>query len=107
MEKTMIPGYTIGVDAYGDIRNICPVFGKKVAVIGGQKALEAAQYAIVKAIEEAEMEIVGIFWYGGEASVENIEKLRPQVQEAEMLFAVGGGMAIDTCKVLAHEMELP
>ena len=53
MVKTMMPGYTIGVDAYGDIKNVCPVYGKKVAVIGGKRALEAAEYAIVKAVEEA------------------------------------------------------
>ena len=48
-----------------------------------------------------------MFWYGGEASVENMEMLRPQVAEADMLFAVGGGKAIDTCKVLAHSMGRP
>ena len=43
MEKSLFPGYTIGVDAYEDIRNVCPAYGKKVAVIGGEKALAAAK----------------------------------------------------------------
>ena len=107
MEKTMMPGYTIGVDAYGDIKNICPTYGSKVAIIGGKRALAAAQDAIVKAVEQAGMETIGVFWYGGEASRENMEMLRTQIACADMIFAVGGGKAIDTCKVLAHEMEMP
>lgn len=107
MLKTVMPGYTIGVDAYGDIRNVCPIYGKKVAVIGGKRALEAAQNAIVKAAEEAQLDVIGVFRYGGEASGENMDLLRPKIEGADMLFAVGGGKAIDTCKVLAHEMNLP
>lgn len=33
--------------------------------------------------------------------------LRPQVAEADMIFAVGGGKAIDTCKVLSQETHRP
>ena len=107
MNKTMIPGYTIGVDAYGDVKNVCPIYGKKIAIIGGKRALEAAEHAIVKAAEEAELDVIGVFWYGGEASRENMDMLRPKIEGADMIFAVGGGKATDTCKVLAHEMNLP
>lgn len=107
MEKTLFPGYTIGLDAYDDIANVCPAYGKKIAIIGGKRALAAAQDLILKAIEKTDMEVVGAFWYGGEASVENIDMLRPQVEKADMIFAVGGGKAIDTCKVLAHTTNRP
>ena len=107
MEKSLFPGYTIGVDAYEDIRNVCPAYGKKVAVIGGEKALAAAKDKILKAMEGTGLEVVGVFWYGGEASMENIEMLRPKAAEADMIFAVGGGKAIDTCKVLAHDTHRP
>ena len=33
--------------------------------------------------------------------------LRPQIEQADMIFAVGGGKAIDTCKVLAQETHRP
>ena len=98
MDKTIFPGYTVGPDAYEDIGAVCPAYGKKVAVIGGKRALAAAADAIVASAEKAGMEVVGVFWYGGEAS---------QVAEADMIFAVGGGKAIDTCKVLAHETNRP
>lgn len=107
MDKTIFPGYTVGPDAYEDIGAVCPAYGKKVAVIGGKRALAAAGDAIVASARQAGMEVTGVFWYGGEASRENMDMLRPQVADADMIFAVGGGKAIDTCKVLAHETNRP
>ena len=107
MQKALFPGYTVGPDAYDDIVNICSAYGKKAAIIGGRKALAAAEPQIGKAVEGSGIEITGTFWYGGEASRENMDMLRPQVADADMIFAVGGGKAIDTCKVLAHETNRP
>lgn len=107
MQNTLFPGYTIGTDAYDAVKDICPSYGKKVAIIGGKRALEAAQDKIMKAAEEAGLEVIGSFWYGGEASYENMAMLDPKVEEADMIFAVGGGKAIDTCKVLAQRSNRP
>ena len=85
--------------------------GSDVTVIATGKmvyeALAAAEPQIRKAVEGSGIEITGTFWYGGEASRENMDMLRPQVADADMIFAVGGGKAIDTCKVLAHETNRP
>ena len=105
--KTLFPGYSIGVDAYQDVPAVCAPFGKKAVIIGGKRALEAAKDKILAAIEGSPIEITGVHWYGGEASVENIEALRPAAEGADMIFAVGGGKAIDTCKVLAHSLGKP
>ena len=51
MQKALFPGYTVGPDAYDDIVNICPAYGKKAAIIGGKKALAAAEDKIRKAVE--------------------------------------------------------
>ena len=107
MQKALFPGYSVGPDAYEDIANICPAYGKTAAIIGGKHALAAVEDKIRKAMESSGIEIIGTFWYGGEASRENMEMLRPQVADADMIFAVGGGKAIDTCKVLAHETNRP
>ena len=107
MQKALFPGYTVGPDAYEDIANICPAYGKKAAIIGGRHALAAAEDKIRQAVEGSGIEIIGTFWYGGEASRENMDRLRPQVAEVDMIFAVGGGKAIDTCKVLSHETNRP
>ena len=92
MQKALFPGYTVGPDAYEDIVNICSAYGKKAAIIGGRKALAAAEPQIRKAVEGSGIEIIGTFWYGGEASRENMDMLRPQVADADMIFAVGGGV---------------
>ena len=51
MQKALFPGYTVGPDAYDDIVNICSAYGKKAAIIGGRKALAAAEPQILKAVE--------------------------------------------------------
>ena len=107
MQETLFAGYTIGQDAYTNIPAVCAPYGKKAAIIGGKRALAAAEEKIRKAVEGSDIEITGTFWYGGESSVENIEMLMPQVADADMIFAVGGGKAIDTCKVLAHQTGRP
>ena len=107
MQKSLFPGYTVGPDAYDDIVNVCPAYGKKAAIIGGKKALAAAESLIRKAVEGSGIEITGTFWYGGEASRENMDMLRPQVADADMIFAVGGGKAIDTAKGVAHQLGIP
>ena len=68
MKRTLFPGYSVGTDAYEDIKEICPAYGKKAAIIGGKHALAAAQDKIIAAAKEAGIEIIGPFWYGGEAS---------------------------------------
>ena len=109
MNRQFFPGYSIGTDAYDDIKKICKTYGKTAAIIGGKQALDASQEKILAAMEGSGVEPTGIFWYGGEASVENIELLEnnPAVAKADMIFAVGGGKAIDTGKVLAHRTGRP
>ncbi len=102
MHTMVFPGYTIGQDAYEAVANICQKSGKKVAIIGGKTALSVAEKKIVGAISGSSLESIGTFWYGGEASDENIEMLREKTKQADMFFAVGGGKAIDTVKVLAQ-----
>ena len=60
MQKSLFPGYTIGVDAYDDIKNVCPANGKKVAVIGGKHVLAAAKEGILKRAADAGIEVIGV-----------------------------------------------
>ncbi|MEN6564883.1 MAG: iron-containing alcohol dehydrogenase family protein [Veillonellales bacterium] len=103
------PSYTIGEHAYAKIREICPLYGKKIVAIGGKIAMAKAKEMILKAVADTELEIVEFIWFGGEAAYENVEKLKGynSVQTADMIFAIGGGKAIDTCKVLAHAIGKP
>ena len=57
---TMIfPDYTIGVEAYEKIREICPRYGKSVVVIGGRRGIEAAQEKRVRAVEGVGLDVGG------------------------------------------------
>lgn len=107
--SVIFPSYSVGIDAYNKIKNICPKYGKRIVVVGGKTALEKSKDAIQEGVNGSDLEILEFIWYGGEASIENVEMLKenPNVQAADMIFAVGGGKAIDTGKVLAHSIQKP
>lgn len=104
-----LPSFTIGPDAYDDIKKYAAFAGEKVAIIGGETALEKSLPRLKPAIEAAGLTIATIEWYGGEASYSNIDRLvaLDQVQAADMIFAVGGGRAMDTGKVVADKLAKP
>ena len=105
----MLPHYSIGADIYNKIPEFCKPYGKKIIAIGGHTAMSVARPLIDEAIAATGLEILDYVWYGGEASYENVEALQnlPQVQEADMIFAIGGGKALDTCKCLSVKAGKP
>lgn len=106
-KNVFLPSYTIGEEAYREIANVCRKFGTKIVLIGGKRALSSAENKIRKSLEGEKFQILGSFWYGGEAAYENVEvlKAKKEILEADMIFAVGGGKAIDTCKVLSSYLN--
>lgn len=108
MENVFFPNYTIGADAYDAIPSICCDFGKTVAIVGGKTALSKAEAAILKAIE-GKLSVTGTFWYGGDCTFENAARIEtiPEVKEADMVFAVGGGRAVDCVKIAAEHLGKP
>lgn len=104
-----LPSYTIGANAYDKVAEICGTYGSKVAVIGGKKAIASMKDTLEKALEGSQIKVLDYIWYGGEATYENVEELmkNAQVQEADMLFAVGGGKATDTTKCLGVKIGKP
>lgn len=103
-----LPAYTIGPDAYAKIPYICGEYGAAAVIIGGEKGMAAAKDRIIMAAEPA-VRVTGCIWYGGEASYENVDRLAAmeQVRQADMLFAVGGGKALDTVKALGEKLKKP
>jgi len=104
-------GYSIGsgIETYEKMQEICSVYGKKAVVIGGEKALASIKDVLEEAVAKTTLEIIGYEWFGGVASYENGERLLAldSVKEADMIFAVGGGKAIDTCKYVAMQSKKP
>lgn len=104
-----LPSFTIGPDAYDEIGKYAGFAGNTVAIIGGKTALEKSLARLELAIKDAGLEITTTEWYGGEASYSNIDRLAElaEVQAADMIFAVGGGRAIDTGKTVAGKLAKP
>ena len=104
-----LPSYSIGGDAYKEIANICAPYGTKAVVIGGKTAISKAKQALLDAIAGTDVEITDFIWYGGDSTYANINMLaqNPKFQAADMVFAVGGGRAIDTCKTLCDMKDKP
>lgn len=104
-----LPSYTVSPDNYKDVPHVTHEFGKKAVVIGGKTAMSKAKEALLEAVKGSELEIVDFIWYGDDCTYENIEKLmeNPSVSEADMLFGVGGGRAVDTVKSLGKRIGKP
>mgnify|MGYP000032991577 CR=1 FL=1 len=107
---TILPvPYTVGPEAYQKIGEYCRPFGKKAVVIGGEKAMKASREKLLLALEKTDMVITAFLLYGQECTYEAARQLeeREEVQEADMIFAVGGGKAIDTAKLVSIALKKP
>lgn len=103
----VLPAFTIGVHAYDAIGKITKHFGKKVVIIGGKTALSKAKQPLLDAIAKTDLEVLDVLWYGDDATFEHVDRLLKEkaVQDADLVFGVGGGRAIDTGKVVADKAD--
>lgn len=78
-------------------------------VIGGEKALAAAYQKIAAAVAKTKLTIIGKELFGADCTYDNVERLRalPVYQQADMVFGVGGGKALDTVKCLCITDDKP
>lgn len=107
--SVFLPSYSVGADCYNQIPFVTRKYGKTAVVIGGKTAMSKAHDALVKAVENTDTKILDFIWYGGDSSYENADMLaaNPTVQNADMLFGVGGGRACDTVKILGNKLDKP
>lgn len=104
-----LPNYSIGADCYKEIPYVTRFYGKKAVVVGGKTAMAKAKKALEEGVKGSKVELVDFIWYGGDSSYENGDTLlaNPTVQNADMIFAVGGGRACDTGKYVADKLDKP
>lgn len=104
-----LPSYSIGSDVFTKIEDICKDYGTKAVVIGGKTAMSVVREDLTNALKDSKIEIIDFVWYGGESCYENVEELinNDKVRNAQMLFALGGGKALDTVKCLGTKVNKP
>lgn len=105
-----LANYSIGDDqVYSLVPEVVKPYGYKAVIIGGKTAIEKAKDSIMKGIAGSDIEIIDTIIYGKECTKKAGAALAelPSVKEAHMIFAVGGGKAIDTVKVVNGILHTP
>lgn len=108
MKTIKMSNYSIDKYGYPELVEVCNEYGfKKAVLVGGKRALEEASPKIRKALENSDLEITGEFVYGDECTLTNVNKLleKKEVMDADVIFSVGGGKAMDNGKVLGLKAE--
>ena len=101
--------YTIGEDAYQNVREVCRHYGKKALLIGGELALKAGKEKLIQALA-SEIQIVDtvLFIAVYEKVMDGISNGNRVNIEGQMdFFGMGGGKALDTAKGTAEKAGLP
>lgn len=88
-----LPAWSVGPNCYEKVYGVVAKFGKSAAVIGGKTALSKAYGPLQEALAGTDFKLSEPVWYGGNSTYENAAMLesQPAVQEADVIFAVGGG----------------
>lgn len=101
--------YSIGENVGKEIADVCNRHGKKMLLIGGEKALSAGKERLLSALADTEIEIVDMVLFGSDCTYDNIHKWASYAKEcgADMIMGMGGGKALDTAKGAGYEADLP
>ena len=96
-----------GAEALTQARAALAQLGSRPLVVGGDHTLVVTQPRWQLAMEQ-QMQVAQAS-YGGDCSEAGLAALRQAVTEhqADLIVGVGGGKALDTSKLLAHQCQLP
>ncbi|MBT2738662.1 iron-containing alcohol dehydrogenase family protein [Bacillus sp. ISL-7] len=84
-------------------------FGNSAALIGGHTSKEIVEGSLRKSLSKNGILLKHSFWYGGESSESNIDRLVADLRDEkiDVLIVAGGGKAIDTVKAVAYRLNKP
>lgn len=101
--------YSIGENAYEEVADVCQIYGSRVLLIGGKKAMAAGLSRLLEKIEGSSLEIVETVLFGHDCTYEQIGRLAEYAKElhVDMIFGMGGGKALDTAKGVGWKLGLP
>lgn len=108
MKTVKMSNYSVSGNGYPHLEKVCKDYNyNKVVLVGGKRALEAAAPKIREALKGTNVEITGEFVYGQECTLSNVDRLRErkEVQDADVIFIIGGGKSTDTGKILAERLN--
>lgn len=82
--------------------------GKRPLVVGGDRTLDVIHPVLQPAVEQHALQIAQIS-YGEDCSEASLSTLREAVttHQADVVWGVGGGKALDAAKLLAYQCRLP
>ncbi len=102
------PGYSAGENAYFEIEAVCSPYGTKAALISDQISIDATKKYLDEATAEGTVKIDYVL-FPGESTFEIADELAATdvVKNADMIFCLGGGKAIDTGKLVADKLKKP
>lgn len=101
--------FSVGTEAYKKVPDVCLPFGKRILLIGGERGMKAAGGLLNEAIAGSGLEIVDAVVFGEDCTYAVIEHWATYAVQcqADMIFGMGGGKALDTAKGVAEKAGIP
>jgi len=98
-----------GAGVINQLGAICAGLGQRALLIGGHQALQAVEAQVHAQMLAANVTLLAQEWFGGETSINQINRLAAMASElhAEVLIGVGGGKSLDTVKAVGAQIGVP
>jgi glycerol dehydrogenase-like iron-containing ADH family enzyme len=106
---TVAPAQVIrGAGVLSHIGEIIARFGQRPLLVGGDRTLAIVQPQLEPILVQYSLQLVQAS-YGADCSESSLTYLHQAVanHQATLIIGVGGGKALDTAKLLAHQCQLP
>ena len=101
--------YSIGPDAYEEVTGVCSIYGSRILLIGGKKAMAAGLPRLMEKIAGSGLEIVETVQFEHDCTYAQIERLAYHAKklQVDMIFGMGDGKALDTAKGAGWKLGIP
>ncbi|MGI6300543.1 MAG: iron-containing alcohol dehydrogenase [Verrucomicrobiota bacterium] len=103
-----LPAYSIGGDSYQELKRLLAPLGKRVFLLGGEKALRAGLEQVQKALADSDVQLT-VRTYTGEPTRSQARQLAEEVLGlgVNVVLGMGGGRALDAAKAVGHYANVP